>query len=222
MDPRLLPERAMSCQDCPSRRELCVAVGAGAGLIAVGIAACDNGDARLSTGSLDDDSSGSGPSKGNGNQNGNGNSGPPDLAQASTGPTGGPPDMAQGTTGGSPDLSSGSGGKTCSGMLNAGPSSGIAMNQGKHLTDNSTYDLFVCRDSGGLFTVDAQCTHAGCDVKLQSGGWYCPCHGARFNFDGTHPTSPAFSPLANYAVCVDASGNVFVDINSTVSSTTRA
>ncbi len=188
------------CKRGLSRRTFCAAAAAGTGLITLGLGACDGGQARLSNGSLDDNSTGTG----GGNDNRDGGSG-------------GNPDFSG--SGGNPDFSSSGG--TCSGSLNAGPASAIAVNSAKHFTDNQNYDLYVCRDSGGLFTVDAQCTHAGCDVKLQSGKWYCPCHGARFNFDGTGPTSPAFSPLNNYKVCVDGSGNIVVDYNTTVSHTTR-
>jgi Rieske Fe-S protein len=118
-------------------------------------------------------------------------------------------------------MAMGGGGKTCpSGEVNAGLASAIAVNGAKRFS-SSSYDFYLCRDSGGLFTVDSACTHSGCPVKLQGGGWYCNCHGATFAFDGTQPTSPAFSPLANYAVCVDSNGNVSVDPNTTVSSTTR-
>jgi Rieske Fe-S protein len=198
------------CKRGLSRRAFCAAAAAGTGLITLGLAACDGGPARLSNGSLDDDSNGTGGGNGRDGGSGGGN---PDFSGG-----GGNPDFSGG--GGNPDLAGG-GNVMCSGSLNAGPASAIAVGSAKHFTDNVNYDLFVCRDSGGLFTVDAQCTHAGCDVKLQSGRWYCPCHGARFNFDGTGPTSPAFTPLNNYKVCVDGSGNIVVDYNTTVSHTTR-
>jgi Rieske Fe-S protein len=107
------------------------------------------------------------------------------------------------------------------GIVNCGPASAIASGSAANFTDNVNYDFFVCRDTGGLFTVDAQCTHAGCQVELKLGRWRCPCHGATFSFDGTNPTAPAPTPLNNYAVCLDASGNVWVDYNTVVSSTTR-
>jgi nitrite reductase/ring-hydroxylating ferredoxin subunit len=194
------------CKRGLSRRAFCAATGSG--LIAIGLGACDGGPARLSTGSIDDSSGGGG----------GGDS--PDMGEGGGG--GGSPDMAHGGGGGgSNDMAHGGGGGACSGTLNAGAASAIAVGAAKHFSDNINYDLFVCRDAGGLFTVDARCTHAGCDVKLQSGHWYCNCHGATFAFDGTKPTSPAHSPLVNYEVCVDASGNISVDYNTTVSNTTR-
>ena len=181
----------MSREDCSgcvrgvTRRDFCASAGAGAGLLVLGLAGCEGGPARISTGAIDDEP---------GSPNDNGGGGSPDMAHAVT---------------------------TCSGSLSAGAASAIAVGTAKHFS-GSQYDLYVCRDASGLFTVDSACTHSGCTVKLQSGKWYCPCHGARFNFDGTGPTSPAFSPLANYAVCVDSSGNITVDYNNTVSPSTRA
>ncbi len=105
--------------------------------------------------------------------------------------------------------------------MNAGPASAIAVGQAKHLTDNVNYDLYVLRDSGGLYALSASCTHAGCTVRKQTTEFYCPCHGATFDLNGQNPTGPAFSPLDHYALCVDSAGNVYVDYNTTVSPTTR-
>jgi nitrite reductase/ring-hydroxylating ferredoxin subunit len=136
-------------------------------------------------------------------------SAPPDFAWA-------PPDFATAP----PDLAKAS---ACgSGVVNCGAASALSVGAAKHFSNNAGYDFFLCRDAGGLFAVDAACTHAGCDVQLQSGHWYCPCHGATFAFDGSAPTTPAFTPLACYAVCLDGSGQVWVDPNTTVPSTTRA
>jgi nitrite reductase/ring-hydroxylating ferredoxin subunit len=183
-----------------TRRRFCI--GAGCGLAALGVG-CAN-DPRVSVGGIDDP-----PGTNLPNPEvdlGGGNQGTPDLA------SGQQPDLAHGTTTAS-----------CpNDPLNAGAATAIAMNGYKRFTDNQTYDLFVCRDAGGLFAVDAECTHEGCVLKLSSGRWFCNCHGARFNFDGTKPTSPAHSPLNNYAVCIDASGTVWVDYNSLTTPTARA
>jgi nitrite reductase/ring-hydroxylating ferredoxin subunit len=218
VDPGLLRRLRMWREDCPgcahgpTRRDFCA--GAGAGLLVLGLAGCEGGPARISTGAIDDAPGGGG--------GGGGDS--PDMARGNIGGGGGgggggSPDLAQAGGGGSTDLAQAA--TTCAGTLNAGAASAIAVGTAKHFS-SAQYDLYVCRDAGGLFTVDSACTHSGCVVKLQSGHWYCPCHGARFNFDGTGATSPAFSPLPNYAVCVDAGGNVTVDYANTVSPSTRA
>lgn len=131
---------------------------------------------------------------------------------------GGNPDLAM-QQGGNPDLARSN--SSCSGPVMCGSASAIGVNQSKLFTDNLNYGFYLCRDSGGLFTVDAACTHNGVTVHQQGQGWFCPAHGATFAFNGTKPTAPAFSALANYAVCVDASGNVTVDYNKTVTPTTR-
>jgi len=197
------------CKGGMSRRGFCVS--AGAGLVTLGLAACDPGARRVEVGGLSA-SDGNSSSHGGPHDGGVGG-GNPDLAQGG----GSNPDLAQG--GGNPDLATGAG---CAGPVNAGSASAMAMGQAKHFSDNVNYDLYVVRDSGGLYAMNAACPHAGCTVKEQSSKWYCPCHGATFDLNGQNPTSPAFAPLDHYALCVDASGNILVDYNTVVPYTTRA
>jgi Rieske Fe-S protein len=96
------------------------------------------------------------------------------------------------------------------------------MGTAKHLTDNNNYDLFVCRDSGGLYALTAICTHQGCTVTKQASQFYCPCHGATYDLNGQHQTRPATGPLDHFAICLDQSGNVLVDYNTVVAATTRS
>ena len=189
-----------------SRRQFCGA--AGLGLVAVGAAACGVGSPRIDVGPLDD--AGLDPTLTDA-----GNSAPPDLWRGQ----GTPHDLSMGQPP-PPDLAQV--GKSCpSGQLRVGAVSAVAVGTGKHFTDNRTYDIYLCRDARGIFAMDASCTHAGCTVVARSGGWYCPCHGARFAFDGNQPTSPAFTPLQHYAVCIDGSGVAEVDLNTAVDSGLR-
>ena len=78
-------------------------------------------------------------------------------------------------------------------------------------------NVFICRDADGYYAVDAGCTHLGCDVALaQAGnlkaGFACPCHGATYDANGLKPTSPAPTPLKHYALCVQPSGTLLVDV----------
>ena len=84
-------------------------------------------------------------------------------------------------------------------------------------------EVFVCRDAGGLYALSSICPHAGCDVTFRSStsGFRCPCHGAVFDFNGAHPTRPAFSPLDHYALCLSGAGTVAFDLSSTVDATQR-
>lgn len=53
-------------------------------------------------------------------------------------------------------------------------------------------------DEGELHAVSATCTHMGCTVAFNDAErtWDCPCHGSRFDVDGTVLDGPANSPLA--------------------------
>lgn len=52
-------------------------------------------------------------------------------------------------------------------------------------------------EEGTLHVVDITCTHLGCELVWNEAEttWDCPCHGSRFNYDGTNVESPAFKPL---------------------------
>jgi len=61
-----------------------------------------------------------------------------------------------------------------------------------------TKTLAVARDrSGEIYTLAAACTHLGCIVEFNRAEqtWDCPCHGSRFQLDGTVLDGPAKSPL---------------------------
>jgi glycine/D-amino acid oxidase-like deaminating enzyme/nitrite reductase/ring-hydroxylating ferredoxin subunit len=53
-------------------------------------------------------------------------------------------------------------------------------------------------EHGALFGVSLRCTHLGCLVRFNSAelSWDCPCHGSRFDVDGTVLEGPATRPLA--------------------------
>ena len=54
------------------------------------------------------------------------------------------------------------------------------------------------RDADGvLHAVSATCTHLGCTVRWNGAerSWDCPCHGSRFDIDGSVLTGPAVEPL---------------------------
>jgi nitrite reductase/ring-hydroxylating ferredoxin subunit len=191
-----------------SRRKFCAF--AGSSLVSLGLAACAPGDPRVVVGDGVDNN---GLPTAGGPPPPDGGSGA-DLAQA--GHDGG---VAADLASGSHDMASVS--ASCgSGALSAGPASAVASGDAKLLT-GSSYQLFLCRDAGGLYAMDAGCTHEGKLLVKQATSFYCSRHGARFDLNGEHPTLPAFSPLDHYSVCVDASGNVTIDYNKIVPASTR-
>jgi Rieske Fe-S protein len=192
----------MSSQFSCSRRKFCAA--AAAGLAGLALPGCDPGGPRVTLGGVDTQ------------VNGPGTLGtPPDLSGMQQ-QSGGDMAMQQQS---SPDMAHQQ--TACGGSMMAGAASAIALNSSQLFTDGSGNKIYLCRDSGGLFSVDAHCTHAGRTVQQNGQGWFCPAHGATFAFDGTNPTAPAFTQLGNYAVCVDGSGNVTIDPNTTVAASTR-
>jgi hypothetical protein len=57
-------------------------------------------------------------------------------------------------------------------------------------------------DSGSLHTTNATCTHMGCAVTWNQAekSWDCPCHGARYDVDGSVLNGPAVNDLESINV----------------------
>jgi Rieske Fe-S protein len=60
--------------------------------------------------------------------------------------------------------------------------------------------VLVWRKDGNLGAASVVCTHRGCEVVFApaAGTLDCPCHGSRFNADGTVLQGPAIRPLKKY------------------------
>ncbi len=83
--------------------------------------------------------------------------------------------------------------------------------------DSMTYfadqQIYVARTSKGFFAESAVCTHLGCITqwKPELDLIACPCHGSRFNKDGTIVHGPAPLPLPHFAVRLMPDGSLLVD-----------
>ena len=66
-------------------------------------------------------------------------------------------------------------------------------------------DIVVTQPTAGAFAgLSSVCPHAGCNVnKIVDGTIVCPCHGSRFNLDGSVAKGPATEPLEARAVVVE-------------------
>jgi cytochrome b6-f complex iron-sulfur subunit len=45
----------------------------------------------------------------------------------------------------------------------------------------------IVRDGAKMAAISTTCTHLGCIVGISDTGFACPCHGSRFDQDGTSP-----------------------------------
>ena len=65
----------------------------------------------------------------------------------------------------------------------------------------------------GLQAFSLICPHLGCEVEANSEGFLCPCHGSRFNADGSLKKGPASQPLRPLRLEVSEEGHLILDIS---------
>ena len=74
--------------------------------------------------------------------------------------------------------------------------------------------VYIIRAREGYFyALSAVCTHLGCitNWKPEDGIIACPCHGSKFDPEGTKIAGPAPRPLPRYAMSLDDRGQLVVD-----------
>ena len=62
------------------------------------------------------------------------------------------------------------------------------------------FGFAVVREGAELVALDLACTHLGCTVTANEGGFACPCHGSRFSSSGQVLSGPAALPLRRLAI----------------------
>jgi len=76
--------------------------------------------------------------------------------------------------------------------------------------------LFVLREGRGFGAFSSRCTHLGCTVRRTNEGFFCPCHGARFDGQGSVIAGPAREPLPWFRVWAEPDGRIWVDTGKPV------
>jgi len=82
-------------------------------------------------------------------------------------------------------------------LTGAGSLDEIAPGSGAILRVDNTRCAVYRDEDGALHAVSATCTHLGCIVRFNDAerAWECPCHGSRFDIDGSVLQGPANRPL---------------------------
>lgn len=73
-------------------------------------------------------------------------------------------------------------------------------------TDALGEPIIVIQDpqnSNSLIALSSKCTHKQCDVAWQEDLFACPCHGSKFNPDGSVVNGPATEPLKSYTARIE-------------------
>jgi cytochrome b6-f complex iron-sulfur subunit len=72
--------------------------------------------------------------------------------------------------------------------------------------------VLIHKDSG-FTALSLICTHLGCTVKVETGGFACPCHGSRFNSNGYPVKGPATASLKKLRVAQTPEGKLTLYTN---------
>jgi nitrite reductase/ring-hydroxylating ferredoxin subunit len=89
------------------------------------------------------------------------------------------------------------------------------------LTPAAEGRAFIGRDERGLYAILATCMHLGCLVEQREQSFECPCHGSRFDVDGSVQRGPAERSLTRAALSLDAEGRVVLHLRQPVDSAFR-
>ena len=80
----------------------------------------------------------------------------------------------------------------------------------------SSQRVTIVRTEAGMAAISNTCTHLGCVVSTSEIGFDCPCHGSRFDAEGTVLGGPAPRPLPWFKLSLAPNGEVEVDTSTPV------
>lgn len=90
------------------------------------------------------------------------------------------------------------------------------------VTPLTSEKLFIHNDSKeGFAAISGVCPHLGCVVSKTKEGFFCPCHGSRFDPSGKVKAGPAPGPLPWYSVGLASDGQLLVDTGEEVTPGTK-
>ncbi len=69
----------------------------------------------------------------------------------------------------------------------------------------------VVREENRLAVISTTCTHLGCIVAVSDTGFDCPCHGSRYDQDGTVTGGPAPRALPWFKTTLAPNGDIEID-----------
>ncbi len=84
-----------------------------------------------------------------------------------------------------------------------GPASKYPLNSRTLLPD---VPAVLIHNQAGFSALSLVCTHLGCTVEQNPDGFACPCHGSRFDPNGTVERGPAMKPLRQLRIELKADG----------------
>lgn len=87
-----------------------------------------------------------------------------------------------------------------------------------YFEDNQVH---VFSDKQGIHAISSICTHLGCIVRREDNGFICPCHGSRFDINGTILSGAATKNLPWYKINQLPGGLLEIDKNKTVKPDSR-
>jgi cytochrome b6-f complex iron-sulfur subunit len=81
------------------------------------------------------------------------------------------------------------------------------------VTQDLQAGIYIVHGPEGLYAMSAVCTHLGCLTawKPELGIVACPCHGSKFNRDGSKIEGPAPRPLQWLKAWISDEGDLLVD-----------